>query len=331
MIWKDRDINLKILYYNISNKCRYDVLSDNIKEIKDKIEKLAFMNGVYISLNNTVICTNNYLVIGILYVNDYCNIDKILDEISVLIETTKKENCLSKYIYETKTVKEFNKFINNLNNIDASFCANLQNSTKQNFVNKWCEYTSVNLRNKIRINLNRIDPNSKKLFDSDKKYFMGLCLYCKEGIKLKSIFILNILKESIGDNDTDSVFFGMRKRGDIYSGYSKVFFDTNTLLSGCFAGYSYKLCKEIREEILNRVNLLCFDTLELDKFKKKYINYFKILNLEYHKGYLIEPYFRYFHEIKEFEDIIGVVESIEVEDINSFVNEVEYMDVVLEI
>lgn len=59
--------------------------------MKIELENLGIEIGLYISLNNIVIRTNEYLVIGILYIDDDIDINMILDEINLAI---------SKYLYK---------------------------------------------------------------------------------------------------------------------------------------------------------------------------------------------------------------------------------------
>lgn len=330
MIWRDREVNLKILYCNLPDEYSHYSYANNIKKMKIEIGRLGIKRGLYISLNNIVIRTNEYLVLGILYVDDI-NIDMLLDELNLIVNSylyKSKNNIHIECSCDSKKESEFSLFVNKLNNIETNiYKRNSDNKYVKSIANcDWEEYPSITL-----IKKKKIDLGEKTKFTSQKKYFLGILFNYDACVNIDSLCILNILRESVGDNDTDSVFFDIRKRGNIYSGYSKVFFDTATLLCGYFGGYTDSIYNEAKTKIVNKIKSLQVDVLELDRAKRKYINYFRIANLEYHKGYLLEPYFRYFQEIKDFEDIIKVIENIDIYSIENFMKNIKCKDVILEI
>ena len=222
MIWTDRGTKLKIKYYDIPDKYSYQAISSGIKKFKDEMDQLAFESGVYISLNVVVVKNAKRLILGLMYVNESV-VDGVIDEMNALVERMKHDLKECEEVIPSAADNDFNRLIGCLN------------------------HTASDSDTKI------LDLGAMK--KDEGRMFTGLLMHCDKDISPRELFVLNLLRGSIGDNDTDSTFFEIRKRGDIYSGFSKVFSETGTLLAGCFANYTQEISDEVKERIKLSINI----------------------------------------------------------------------------
>lgn len=325
----DKNVIADIKYVPIKTPLSYGQIRKYLQVNRAQIDKLALDNGIYITCNNIICNAQNYLIFNILSMNE-------LDFHHMIKQVNFADNFSSDNNGTIEHGNDFNKFINELNGIEmttiqddtlfSSFSEELNNLQEADFLD-YLIYQNKPASNSM---LKTSDDLLNKDFKADEYVFVGKIF---ESINnrdwLKNTIMLNIIKNYLGDNDTDSIYFNMKEQGHIYSGLSMTFPEKNILLTGCFLAYQKASINTVNEYITSGLNKLCDDPEAFENAKNKFVNMFKIINLEYHSGNLLETYNRYLNKPMDFSTIKEYVNKINIEDIRSFIEHLSSSETVL--
>lgn len=314
MMWLDNGVFLNTYYYKVKADINTNALVKSVGNLRKKYTDLFKQNGVFMTINNIVIYNDNYLLLNILSLED--EIDFITKNINLLGVDDYQE------IQPIKSVFQF--LMRELNNVRYSKKSN--DSIKEAI--DWKDMP-VQKEDYIK-NIDYLPIYNQEIDDGCKQAFVGYVADIKYSTNLKSLIILNLIKFAIGENKMGDAYYDLRKHGNIYSSMTKVFAESNSILSGCFCSYKRENHENIDQAIIKKVESLIKNTTYFNEIKHKYISSLRIANLDSHWGYLLEPYSRYAGKEISFDHLIEYIYDLTKEDVASILDELNVMDVCID-
>jgi len=131
--------------------------------------------------------------------------------------------------------------------------------------------------------LKAIDENAIK----GQLCFMGLCFNTDEGSSLNVLLAYKLLEKIYGANESTSIYYPLRQRGQIYTGITSYYLEKGRFFTGVIGAYSVSLHESVKQLILSH-NI---DESMLQQAKESLYNETKYMAFQYGEMFTLFPYY----------------------------------------
>lgn len=224
----------KILFKSIPSGFQREVLQTLKRNISEQLEEISFINNCGITWNTFGSGITGYYEYIIIYFSPYCElkVEQIVDYIrKTLFQELEKATFLTAYKRNNFGGKEMC--------LPILIDHNIETLTEENFKEIKCslrDYIDLEYDNLF---LFKNDSYLKKI--EVKNYlekpaignfvFMGYGFQMVKRLNITDFLCIKIFEKILGDNESSSVYFEFRNRGDIYTAITQFFFEYQLLIS----------------------------------------------------------------------------------------------------